>query len=312
LPFAAFWSQPLAHEKEPSSSSQNSPERHGLLYILFSFFGFLFGHSFSRSRSQQHAGSIGDNYEGEGQNRQPSPEIKIRAELYTPESIERQKAANDNRNYRVQRLLTIGTWLTFLAAAIYAGISLKIWLEMQEQTRIQRNLFINSERAWVGQSGPIWLEFFTGNDKRLASRTHITLENFGRSPALGVVAMANVVEHDDLAHSAEMTCKFARAEAGFKVPGMFVGKSDIQHSGQTIFPQQKWQVEVIDSPINLRATVLYAIGCVIYRDDVTDGIWWTRFCQETNPFRLASTYKAGEPLGTCNVYNETGKYDRDK
>lgn len=302
----------MAREKEPSSPAQGSPEPRGLLYILFSLFGFLLGRSLSRSRSQQRAGSMGENYERVGQNKQPSPEIKIRAELYTPESIERQKVANDDRNYRMQKLLTIATWLTFLAAAIYAGINLKVWLEMQEQTRIQRNLFLNSERAWVGQSGPIWLEFFTGNDKRLASKTHITLENFGHSPALGVVAMANVVEHDGLVHAAEMTCKFARAEAGFKVPGMFVGKSDIQHSGQTIFPQQKWQVEVIDSPVDLKATVLYAIGCVIYRDDVTDGVWWTRFCQETNPLRTASTYKAGEPLGTCNVYNETGKYEKDK
>jgi hypothetical protein len=132
---------------------------------------------------------------------------------------------------------------TFIAVVFYASVTKRMWTEMQKQSAIQRDTLINSERAWVGQSGPIWLEFFTGNDKRLASKTHVTLENFGHSPALGVVAMATVVENSDLAHSAETTCKFARAEAGFKVPGMFVGKSDIQHTGQTIFPQQKWQLE---------------------------------------------------------------------
>jgi hypothetical protein len=139
-----------------------------------------------------------------------------------------------------------------------------------------------SERAWVGQSGPIWLEFLNGTNNKPAVRTHITLENFGHSPAIAVFPMATLAEHDDMAKAAEINCNFARAEAGRSVPGMVGEKPKILHTGQTIFPQQSWQTTIDEpNPIGPKTRVLYAIGCVIYRDDVTHGIWWTRFCQET-------------------------------
>jgi hypothetical protein len=47
----------LAHETESSSSSQNSPEPRGLLYILLSAFAFLTGWSLAQLRTPNDDGS---------------------------------------------------------------------------------------------------------------------------------------------------------------------------------------------------------------------------------------------------------------
>lgn len=296
-------------ETESSSSAQSSRGLRGLLYILVSAFSFWFGWSLSKVTPIHKSGNGTTPQDDTGKESNGAPkELPI---------ITNPMPSPPSHNKSEYRLYAHTPWWKTVAELIgvgaviwYAYITHSMWKEMQSQTTIQQQTFINSERSWVGQSGPMWLEFFTGNDKRIASKIHVTLENFGHSPALGVVAVANLVEHDRLMQAADQTCNFARAEAGFKVPGMFTAPSSIPLSGQTIFPQQKWGEEIEDSPVNLNATVLYAVGCVIYRDDISDGIWWTRFCQETSPLRPASTYKAGEPLNTCNVNNETGKYEK--
>ncbi len=201
---------------------------------------------------------------------------------------------------------TLGLELFGLAVLIiYTIATIAIWCANKKAADAAKSAadtahdtLVMSERSWVGQSGPVWLEFFNGADKQTAVNIHLTLENFGHSPAVSVFHSAELVEHDDLARAAEMTCQFARAQAGIKVPGMATSESSIRHTGQTIFPQHKWGSIYEDGPIKSRAAVLYAVGCVIYRDDVTDGVWWTRFCQET-PW-LASSYKSGQPLVTCN------------
>jgi hypothetical protein len=76
----------------------------------------------SQSIDQQ-TGAIREANERAHQQDNAQPPIQIRAELHTPERIERQRRTNDNRQYCLQILLTIGTWLAFLAAAVYAGIA---------------------------------------------------------------------------------------------------------------------------------------------------------------------------------------------
>jgi hypothetical protein len=138
-------------------------------------------------------------------------------------------------------------------------------------------------------------------------KIQLVLENFGYSAAVSVFQAAELVDNDALPHAADQSCQIARAQAGIKIPGTVFLDSKIRHTGQTIFPQQKVEFTTTDSPIKPISSVLYAVGCVIYRDNVTDGIWWTRFCQETS--WLASSYKSGQPLIPCKVYNETGKYE---
>lgn len=67
--------------------------------------------------------------------------LLVKGELQEPAAIRAEKGASDRRNRTIQLWLTVGTWLAFLAAAIYAGLALRQWKtmektygEMQKQT----------------------------------------------------------------------------------------------------------------------------------------------------------------------------------
>jgi hypothetical protein len=176
----------LTPEKEPSSSSQNSPEPRGLLSILV--LAFLFLWPFSRLRSQRakkRIDTIRDSDEAECQYKHPSQHVNIRAELHTPEHIERQRTENQNRNYRLQAWLVVGTWLAFIAAAIYAGITFRIWHQMEEQTKTAQSQLEAVDRPWLKITfTPDPITFQQGG-MQIGLRAKIT--NVGRSVATGVV-----------------------------------------------------------------------------------------------------------------------------
>ena len=103
-------------------------------------------------RLQQYSEAICDANKTASQKQQPPPEV--RAELSIPESVEGARRAYQDKQYRLQKWLTIGTWCAFIAAAIYAGVATLQWSEMKKATQqgvanADRN-FRRDERAWVG------------------------------------------------------------------------------------------------------------------------------------------------------------------
>jgi hypothetical protein len=76
-------------------------------------------------------------YERENENRRqqtPQP-VVVRAELQVPEGTERDRGARNDRAHRQQVWLTVGTWLAFGAAVIYAGIAAKQLKQMRIATQ---------------------------------------------------------------------------------------------------------------------------------------------------------------------------------
>ena len=53
-------------------------------------------------------------------------------EVEEPMASRLENKATDKRNYRLQFVLTVGTWLAFGAAAIYAGLAHKQWKTMEK------------------------------------------------------------------------------------------------------------------------------------------------------------------------------------
>jgi hypothetical protein len=153
----ASWSHPLAHETEPSSSSQNSREPRGLLYILASVFsGVLFGLFFSQLRTplqdshefiqpQENTGTEANNpYE---ERLQGGPSTKPRV----PEAdAEKKKAYSGCANFFRWGNLIVQI-LIFVAASFYGGVSYFQWQSQQRATKID-------ERAWMGFSLPSGLQ----------------------------------------------------------------------------------------------------------------------------------------------------------
>jgi hypothetical protein len=72
---------------------------------------------------QEDIGSIRDQQERNNEDAEPPTPPVILTELQIPERIERSNQANSDREYRLQVCLTVGTWLAFFAAAVYAGIA---------------------------------------------------------------------------------------------------------------------------------------------------------------------------------------------
>jgi hypothetical protein len=90
--------------------------------------------------------SISDQYERQNTREQPpAPSPVIRAEVQIPEGIQRNNQANSNRDHRDQLWLIWGTWLAFIAAAIYAGISRYQLSEIQKQTTVAEQ----QSRPWI-------------------------------------------------------------------------------------------------------------------------------------------------------------------
>lgn len=138
----------------------------------------------------------------ERQNKQeqtPIP-ITVRSELEVPERVERQRQASDDRQYRLQRLLTLGTWGAFIAASLYAYVATRQWKEMMvtsdaasdtaHQARralVQaRDQFRQDQRPYVWMTANLGSPMWITNTGQVVWDLHYT--NYGKSPALGIKA----------------------------------------------------------------------------------------------------------------------------
>lgn len=308
----------MAHEKEPSSPVQSSPEPRGLLYILFSLFGFLVGRAFSSSYSlaQERIGAESDSHETGRQGQQPAQEMRIRAELTAPEHIEHQRTANDDRNYSLQKWLVWGTWLAFLAAGVYAGISLKIWREMQQQTCIQRNAAMNSERAWLGlDSGPR-IDIVSLEHDKFQAVIQVMGRNFGKGPAFNAMIDSRIVTAE-VDNNVQSSCNLMFPFVGLKPtwPGGSSDENMFKHEwGQVVFPGQPFGSIGNYSGgnvVNVLGKEAYVIGCIVYKDQFSEP-HWTKFCYNTGDFakdvvRDPSSFKH---LYLCNTNNYTDETEK--
>lgn len=143
----------MAPEKEPSSSSQNSPEPRNLLYILLFAFGFLSGVFSSKARTPIHKSAQSGNPETEAnEQRKDSPDEHgnaMASETNPPPAPPNKKKpywyAKEFREWGMLTIEVIGVFGLFY----YACTTVKMWHEMQEQTRIQRDAYISGQRPWM-------------------------------------------------------------------------------------------------------------------------------------------------------------------
>src|SRR5258708_4998495 len=88
---------------------------------------------------------------------------EIEATVHETEAAQKESRSRNNRNFLVQVILTIGTWLAFIAAAIYAGIAAcqlktlnqqlatmnKTYQEYQTQTTLMRQQLVSTVGAVI-------------------------------------------------------------------------------------------------------------------------------------------------------------------
>ena len=197
----------------------------------------------------------------------------------------------------------------FISAAVYASITRNMWKEMQGQTRLQRQIGINTERAWVGLDVPITLDAIDISPTAIRIDGHYTVKNFGHGPALKVTQVGDFVDLDAPEQAQKREADFYCASALKFTTGTVPVGGELKQPppfGFSLFPGQEHpeliQVRGKELP-KKTARFLRFIGCVAYLDQFK-GTHWTRFCMER---------KAGDitPIGMiprldfCAMYNDT-------
>ena len=196
---------------------------------------------------------------------------------------------------------------------------------LKEQMRID-------QRPWIGLAGPIVITSIKRDSGRIVFEYTVPIRNFGKSPALRVMASAGVVfDSKDMKRNQEFECSSSRQFADAKIfqytdreghnvsiDEANLGKippylrekwgirnlKPIEKHGTTLFPG-----DVSTQPVSFSAEVkeatpatAYFPGCIIYRDQFSDSIVHeTRFCQE--PPASLTSYVIGTPLVHCSISN---------
>lgn len=130
----------------------------------------------------------------EGAKHEPPP-IVLSAELKEPEAAQTDRRTRDDRNHAQQVWLTWGTWLAFIAAAIYAGISYRQMDLLHTANEQGRTQWETEHRPWVStgeirfQRPPVFL-VYPDNPPPASTQISFVIEvpikNVGLSPALHV------------------------------------------------------------------------------------------------------------------------------
>jgi len=185
---------------------------------------------------------------------------------------------------------------------IYARITHHQWKELQEQTRIQRNTGINSERAWVGLDGPIVLDGIATESSGVSIKGHYSIKNFGHGPAFKVIQAGLFIQQTTLEiekREADFWCDSSVKFATGTVP---VGGELKQPPpfGYTLFPGQGKDYPIEYEGPTATLNFLQFVGCVAYIDQFK-AVHWTRFCMQRTPGDKARVPK----LDFCSLYNDT-------
>ena len=105
---------------------------------------------------------------------QLTPVVKRLEETYT--KAQKENDAQQRKHLRTQRVLCVIAFMTFIAAAIYAGISYNQWHDL-------RHNFETDQRAWI------WVtDFNMTNAPKIGELIgiNVAFKNGGKTPALGL------------------------------------------------------------------------------------------------------------------------------
>ncbi len=162
----------MAHEKEPSSPSQNPPEQRGLLYILLSAFAFLFGWSSARlSAPKQDVCKTIHPQDTPDEEHRP---IQIRSPVIAqiPPTAPQHNESNRRKDDRP-------AWEKWAAIIIAAG-TLGLLVINGIQLSITRNQIHVGQRAYLLVETPV---FETALQPDQEFRIHADIFNSGQTPA---------------------------------------------------------------------------------------------------------------------------------
>jgi hypothetical protein len=240
-----------------------------------------------------------------------APTPIFRAELQIPETIEAENRANNRRNYKLQKWLTAGTWLAFIAAASYAYLALRQWGEMISARHLSEKAIESAEKSVTQsrlnsyQDQRAWLSVVTISGKPETKKPFgITIEftNSGKTPAVNGY-MWNTVK------------------PASKFPNILVGCSEalrLRQSRMLIAPNAHPSLTLIASKelpegwekASIPEKEFFVYGCMVYDDVFAAKDWehrhWITFCGVIPTEQVQKSVNTDLKFQFCKTGNDTG------
>lgn len=320
----------MTDEKEPSSSAQKPSLLLGLSTVVMASAFIASIWSRFKTPIEQSDESANPKPSTNDKSAQTSPPLSlaVRVESYPQAPITKEEQAEKREERFIRRGNFLATALTAIFAAgllyvtaKYARYTYNMWKEMQGQTCIQRAAAMNSERAWVGLDGPPTVEIGLMEDrKKMAATISLTVKNFGKGPALSLMASANIIPSDPSNRHAvedgiETTCNLLSPFVGVKPTRLVISDEDlVKHQwGHVIFTNQSFTTGT-ETAIDMSKMIgkeVYVAGCIVYRDQFFEA-HWTRFCYNTGDFAkdVVKDTSSFKHLHLCNANNYTDEVEK--
>jgi hypothetical protein len=231
---------------------------------------------------QKHTETIRTQFERARQDEAKRPSIQVFAELHTPEDVEKRRSANDDRQYRLQRSLTWGTWLAFGAAAIYGGVAYFQLQEMIGATGAAQQAIVEARRSRVEA------------EKSL----NITIASFRLDQRAWVVPTDDKMHQNASGVYFDVIFTNTGKTPGIHLRGIMTGTSDSRQipksdrdpggNGAMIAPGAQYHLSTSKTPLNEtdlaknRAGLPFNLYGTIWYDDIFHREHWVQFCDSTS------------------------------
>jgi hypothetical protein len=174
-----------------------------------------------------------------------------------------------------------------VAATFYAGMSHSMWREMQTQTCIQREASINADRAWVGLAGTPGAQVSSLKQKEFTAQILLGLKNYGRGPALNVMASSGLATHGHVQDTIAASCNLIFPFVGLRPsnPVSFSGDVSKTQWGEILFPGESFSTgtNTQGDSADIVGQEVFVVGCIVYKDQFRRP-HWTKFSYTTGAY----------------------------
>jgi len=254
--------------REPSSYSRKPLWLLLLLGILVSFL-VIFSKFFPSKRQniKRPNQEPTDHRKPDQGNDQPQQPVTMIAHLQIPDEDKRESRTYQQRNFRLQLALTVGTWLAFSAAAYYAHVAKQQWQVMQRQFELARM----QQRSLIQVNLDAMLKLTADTFKEFA--IPVTLENLGNFTASKIVLRGRIEIPEAVQ---EPSFDLERAFSATGNPIVHGGKGTIEIWAGDETGAVRKVPESLRNELKSGKRYLVIVVRVEYEDSV--GTWWTQFC----------------------------------
>jgi hypothetical protein len=233
---------------------------------------------------QKHTDAISQVAKAANENKQyplPVP-LPVIAELHFPEADKTEKRTQHNRSHTLQVRLTLGTWLAFIAAAVYAGITALQWRTMEYQQRPW--LTITDSRLLTDAHSEDYIALPTSATTPVHLLGRAIFMNLGSTPAFHVTYITHFTPSSiDPENMSEGECDQSKRTSKDAIEKYPLFPKGSPQTGNDTRPVDLMPPQLTAINTNSPSLYLYEVGCVFYQEWKSSTWHSTKFCLYYTP-----------------------------